>query len=89
MIYLKTQVCHSFFFLYFNLHFKCYTLCLFPLRNPLSSPPSPCFYQGAPPPTHPLLPPCPGMPLHWGIKPSQDQGSLLPLMPNKSILCYT
>jgi hypothetical protein len=40
------------------------------------------------PPTHSLLPSCPGIPLHWGIKPSQDQGPLLSLMSNKAILCY-
>ena len=28
------------------------------------------------------------IPLHWVIKPAQDQGPLLPLMPNKVILCY-
>jgi len=39
-------------------------------------------------PTHSLPPLCPGIPLHWGIKPSQDQGPLLPLLPNKAILCY-
>ena len=38
--------------------------------------------------THPLPLPCPDIPLHWGIKPSQDQGPLLPLMPGKVILCY-
>jgi hypothetical protein len=67
------------YFLYLN--FKYYIL---------TCPPSlsPCFYNSTPPPTHPLPPPCPGIPLHWGIKPSQDQGPLLPLMPNKAILCY-
>ena len=39
-------------------------------------------------PTHPLPPHRPGIPVHWGIKPSQDQGPLLPWMPNKDILCY-
>jgi hypothetical protein len=39
-------------------------------------------------PTHPLLPPCPHIPLHWGIESSQDQGPLLPLMFDKAILCY-
>lgn len=29
-----------------------------------------------------------GITLYWGIKPSQDQGPLLPLMPDKAILCY-
>ena len=60
----------------------------FPPGNTLSHPPSPCFYDGAHPPTHSLLPPCPGILLHWGIKPSQDQGPLLPLMSYKAILSY-
>jgi hypothetical protein len=54
----------------------------------LSHPPCPCFYEGVPPPTNPLLHPHPGFPLHWDIKPSQDQGPLLPLMPDKAILWY-
>ena len=33
---------------------------------------------------HPHL----GIPLHWGIKTSQDQGPLLPSMYNKAILYY-
>jgi len=40
--------------------------------------------RDAPPPTHPLLPHCPSIPLHWGIKPSQNQESPLPLMPDKA-----
>ena len=39
-------------------------------------------------PSHPLPPPSPGIPLHWGIKPSQDQGSLFSLVSDKAILCY-
>ena len=39
-------------------------------------------------PTHPLQLPGSGIPLHWGIKPSWDQGPLLPLMTNTAILCY-
>jgi hypothetical protein len=54
----------------------------FPYKNPLSHPPSPCS------PTHPFMLLCPGIPLHWGIEPSLDQGTLLPLMSNKAILCY-
>jgi hypothetical protein len=54
----------------------------FPSENSLSYPLSPCS------PTHPLLLPCPGIPLHWGIEPSQDQGPLLSLMSNKANLCY-
>ena len=55
-----------------------------PLQTPLSYPPLHCFYEGAPPPTYPLLPHCPSFPLHWGIKPSQDKGPSLPLMPDKA-----
>ena len=54
----------------------------FPSENPLSHPSSP--YSS----THLLLLPCPGIPLHWGIEPSQDQEPPLPLMPDKTILCY-
>ena len=47
-------------------------------------PPLSCFYEGAPPPIH--LPLChhPSIPLHWGIKPSKDQGPPLPLIPHKT-----
>jgi hypothetical protein len=59
------------FFLY--LHCKCYPLS--------SSPPQSTPHPISPPLlsslTHPLLLPCPGIPLHWGIEPSQDQGPLL------------
>jgi hypothetical protein len=47
-------------------------------------PPLPCFYEGAPPPTYPLLAHLHSIPLHWGIKPSQDQGPPVPLMPDKA-----
>jgi hypothetical protein len=53
---------------------------------PLSS--SPCLYEGAPPPTYPLLPQHSVIPLPWTIEPPQDQGAPLPLMYNKAILCY-
>ena len=52
-----------------------------PPKNPIPTT-SPCS------PTHTLLLPFLGIPIHWGIKPSQDQGPLLPLLPNKAILCY-
>jgi hypothetical protein len=45
-----------------------------PSKNSLSPPLSPCS------PTHPHPLPGPGIPLHWGIETSQDQGPLLPLM---------
>jgi hypothetical protein len=50
----------------------------FPSENAVSPPPIPLF-------TNPLTPipsPGPGIPLYWGIEPSQDQGPLLPLMSN-------
>jgi len=60
------------------------------MLSPFQVPPSPflspCFYQDAPPPPHPLSPQCPGISLHWGNEPSQDQGLLW--MPDKAILCY-
>jgi hypothetical protein len=52
--------------------------------NNLSHPHLPCFYEGASLPTCPLLPHHPSIPLHWGIKPSQDQGPPFRLMPNKA-----
>jgi hypothetical protein len=55
----------------------------FPSESPLLPNPSPCSL------TYPLRLPCPGIPLQWGIKPSQDQGPVFPLMSNKAILCYT
>jgi hypothetical protein len=59
-----------------------------PLRNPLSHPPSSCFCEGVLLPTCPFLPHRHSILLCWGIKPSQDQGPPLPLMPDKAILCY-
>jgi hypothetical protein len=54
----------------------------FPCKYSLSPPYSPCS------PTHALLLPGPGIPLHWGTEPSLDQGPLFPLMTKKAILCY-
>ena len=47
---------------------------------------SSCFYKGVPP--HPLLPYHLSVSLWRGTEPSQDQGSALSLVPDKSILCY-
>jgi hypothetical protein len=54
----------------------------FPHFPSVTHPPSPCSL------THPLPFLCTGIPLHWGIEPSQDQGPLLPLMSHKALLCY-
>ena len=77
------------FFWLFNL-FTFQMLAPFPI-SPLQTLyplPFPCLYEGAPPLTHPFLPQTPSVPLSWVIKPSQDQGSPLPVMPDKAILCY-
>ena len=60
-----------------------------PLQTPIPSL-SPLLLWGCSS-THPhtLLPHSLNIPLSWGIEPSQDQGPLIPLMPNKAIICYT
>jgi hypothetical protein len=77
---------------FLSLHFKCYPVSWFPLQKSRMPSLLPCFNEGAPPPPHPpsqtLLPPHPGIPLQWGIEPSQDQWSFFPLIPNKTILYY-
>jgi hypothetical protein len=83
--YLTLAYFKIWYFIY--LHFKC-PLFLFPPRNPLSYPASSCFCEGVHPPIHILLSPCPGIPLYGSIKPSLDQGTFLPLMLDKAILCY-
>jgi hypothetical protein len=88
----KTKPKQNFIGCFIYLHFKCYSPFWFPLWKTPTAPPLSCFYEGSPPPTypptHPLLLHCPSIPLHWGIKPSQDQGPPLQLMPDKAILCY-
>jgi hypothetical protein len=82
------------YFLY--LHFKMLSPFLVPPRPPPrprnspSHPPSPASMRVFPyPPTHSLFPPLlPGISLHWGIEPSQDQGPVLTLMLYRAILCY-
>jgi hypothetical protein len=84
MLFLTTY--HKSFLLFFiryflYLHFKFNPFRLFP-----SEPPPPPFLPCSP--THPFPLPCPGIPLHRAIEPSQDQGPLLSLMSDKVILCY-
>jgi hypothetical protein len=78
----NTNIIFIGYFIY--LHFKCYPFPSFPSTNLLSPPPPLCFYEGAPP----LPPHHPTIPLPWGIQPPQNEGSPLPLMPDKAILCY-
>ena len=56
---------------------------------PFPSFPSEDPYPFHPPPVpNPLTPiPGPGIPLYWGIESSQDQGPLLTLMTDLTILC--
>ena len=54
----------------------------------LSQPSFTLLLRGAPPPTYPLPPYHPQISLWWSIKPSQDQGPPLSLMPGKAILYY-
>ena len=56
-----------------------------PLETPYSKLPTSASMKVLPPPFPPSHP---GIPQHWGIKPSQDQGPLFPLMSKKAILCY-
>jgi hypothetical protein len=65
-------------------HFKCYPFSWFPLWKP--PPPSPTHSICTP--ILPLLLPGPGIPLYWGIEPSQDQEPLLLLVTDKAIICY-
>jgi hypothetical protein len=53
---------------------------LFPFLVSPPNIPYPFPLPPAPQPTHCIGIPDPGSPLYWGIEPSQDQGSLLPLM---------
>ena len=57
--------------------------------NPLAMFPPQGFYDGASPPTHTLLPPCPSIHLSWGTDPLQDQGTLLPLRRPSSVTYAT
>jgi hypothetical protein len=80
-ISLKTKDVEHFFIAYFlYLHFKCYPLSQFPIQNSLSHSPPHASKRVLLLPTHQLPPHCPGIPLHWRIEHSQDQGLLLLLM---------
>jgi hypothetical protein len=71
-----------FYWLFYLFTFQ--MLCPFlvsPPKTPYLIPLPSAFMGGAPTPTHWLLPHCSGVPLHWAIKPSQDQWPLLLLMP--------
>jgi hypothetical protein len=84
----KVAFCFLFIGYFLYLYFKSYHLSL-PPEVSYSIPPPPASMRVFPnPPTHPFRHFCPPISLHWAIEPSQDRGPLLPLMPNKAILCY-
>jgi hypothetical protein len=57
----------------------------FPSTTPYPILPYHASVRGLPhPPIHFHFAGCPSIPLHWDIKPSQDQGPLLPLMSDKA-----
>jgi hypothetical protein len=58
------------------------------LQTLCSMPPSPASMRELPPSTYLLPLHYYSIPLCWGIKSPQDKGLPLPLMPDKSILCY-
>ena len=65
----KTSVYIKFIFIryFLYLHFKCIPFPGFLPGIPLCHSSSPCFYESVPYRTDPLLPPCPSIPLQWGI----------------------
>jgi len=78
-------------FFVFNWLFYLFTFQMFfspvsPPKIPHLIPPPLCLLRVLP---HPLSPHHPSIPLWWSIKPTQDQGPLFPLMPDKAILCNT
>jgi hypothetical protein len=82
------RICISLHVNFIYLHFKCYPLSQFPLQKPL-------FHYSLPlllwrcSPTHPPTPTSlPSYSPILDIKPSPYQGPLLPLMPDKTFLCY-
>ena len=60
------------------------SLCKHPMPSPLS-----CLYEGVLPPNYALQPHYHCIPLHWGIKPPQYEGSPLPLMPDEAISAFS
>ena len=87
-VYECTFSAHS-VFLFFKFFYQLFCLITFQMfqvsspRTPIS-PPHPCLHEGAPQLTRLFLPHCPNIPLRSSIRPSQDQGPSLSLMPNKA-----
>ena len=87
--HLKSILNFEFFINHFIcLHLNYILLSSFPSKTPNPIPFPLFLYEGAPPPTHPLLSHCSSIPVHGGIKLAQDKGPPLPLMLDKAIPCY-
>ena len=82
----RLNVTHFFSFLldiFFIYIFNIFPFPVLALENPLFHTCSPCLYEGAFSPTHPLLFSLPVIPLHWSIEHSQAHGFLLPWCPKR------
>jgi hypothetical protein len=77
-----------FFWLFCLLTFKMLIPFLVSSLKTLHCTPWAPYLHNAISPTYQFKPHHPRNPLCWGIKPSQDQGPLLLLMPDKAIVCY-
>jgi hypothetical protein len=75
-----------FYWLFYLFTFQVISLSRFTSTSPLS--PSPYLYEGASPPSYPLLPQRFSISLPWVIEPPLDQGAPLPMMFDKAVLCY-
>lgn len=73
-------------FCIFCLILKCYFFFWFARHKPPISPPSPSI-RIFPHPNHTQFPSL-DIPLHWRVQPWEVQGLLIPLVLNKTILCY-
>jgi hypothetical protein len=86
-IFKKFHIFH-FYWLFYLFTFQ--MLSSFPISPPQAPyhlSPSPCLYEGAPPPAHPTLLQCLSISLPWLIESAQDQGPPVPVMLDKAILC--
>jgi hypothetical protein len=92
-LFLSLFLSDSFFFL-LDIFFIYISSVIPFLVSPLPESPTPfslplLFYEGVAPCNHPLPPPCPRFPYTGtSIDSSQGQEPLLPLIPDKAILCY-
>ena len=90
--YALLSISHNILYFFFKPFFfyQIFSLFTFQMLSPFpfSRPKPPTLAPFPCSPTHPL--PLPGLvsPLYWSIKPSQDQGPLLPLMTDQVILCH-